>query len=330
MTFILENSSNKFILRHKIGDGATCECYIGQRHNEDSSEVYAIKIFPEKNYEFYSNEISFLTKLNKSNSIIKLYENGKGILTSLNNDNIDNDISNKQIVYYQIMEYASNGELKDYVKDVYSRLSEKTSAKLFMKIVIGVKYLHDNNIAHCDLKPENILLDKYFNPKINDFGFSQEFDGKNGNFLVHKGSGTPIYSSPDVRLAFTKGYDGIKNDIFSLGILLFVITVGDFPFKSATYSDDKYKFIIKGRYKYFWDNFDHLNLSDKFKDLINKLISLNPAKRLSIDEILKHSWLVEQLGEKYNEIYKNITKDNCIDSEIIDEEIFEELSKKKA
>ena len=330
MTFILENSLHKFILRHKIGDGATCECYIGQKHNEDSSEVYAIKIFPEKNYEFYSNEISFLTKLNKSNSIIKLYENGKGILTSLNNDNIDNDISNKQIVYYQIMEYASNGELKDYVKDVYSRLSEKTSAKLFMKIVIGVKYLHDNNIAHCDLKPENILLDKYFNPKINDFGFSQEFDGKNGNFLVHKGSGTPIYSSPDVRLAFTKGYDGIKNDIFSLGILLFVITVGDFPFKSATYSDDKYKFIIKGRYKYFWDNFDHLNLSDKFKDLINKLISLNPAKRLSIDEILKHSWLVEQLGEKYNEIYNSITKDNCLDSEIIDEEIFEELSKKKA
>ena len=166
MTFILENSSNKYLLRHKIGDGATCECYIGQRQNEDSSEVYAIKIFQEKNYEFYLNEVSFLTKLNKSNSIIKLYECGKGMLTSLNNDNLDNDNSNKQIVYYQIMEYASNGELKDYVKDVYSRLSEKTSAKLFMKIVIGVKYLHDNNIAHCDLKPENILLDKYFIPKI--------------------------------------------------------------------------------------------------------------------------------------------------------------------
>ena len=198
-----------------------------------------------------------------------------------------------------------------------------------MKIVIGVKYLHDNNIAHCDLKPENILIDKYFNPKINDFGFSQEFDGKNGNFLIHQSSRTPIYSSPDVRLAFTKGYDGKKNDVFSLGVLLFVITIGDFPFESATYSDDKYKFIIKGRYNNFWDFFSHINTSGEFKDLINKLICLNPAKRLSVDEILKHPWLVQQLGEKYNELYNNISQNNCLAAQSIDQDIFDELTSKK-
>ena len=127
---------------------------------------------------------------------------------------------------------------------------------------------------------------------MNDFGFSQEFDGKNGNFLLHKFNGTPIYSSPDVRFANTKGYDGIKNDIFSLGVLLFVITIGDFPFKSGTYSDDKYKFIIKGRFNKFWEFFDFINISDEFKDLINNLITINPAKRLSFYKILDHPWLV--------------------------------------
>ena len=331
MIFILENNSSKYILKHKIGNGATCECYTGQSVKDQSSEIYAVKIFQEKFYEFYLNEVSFLSKLNNNNSFIKLYDNGQGMLSLVNNDNdtTENENYNKQNVYYQILEYANNGELKDYVKDVYSRISEKVSAKIFMKIVIGVKYLHDNNIAHCDLKPENILIDKYFNPKINDFGFSKEFDGKNGNFLIHQSSRTPIYSSPDVRLAFTKGYDGKKNDIFSLGVLLFVITIGDFPFESATYSDDKYKFIIKGRYNNFWNFFSHINTSGEFKDLINKLISLNPAKRLSVDEILKHPWLVQQLGEKYNELYNNISKYNSLTAQSIDQDIFDELSSKK-
>ena len=319
MTFKLEDNNKKYILKQKIGSGATCQCYIGYKINEET-QIFAIKIFPQKFYNFYSNEISFLTKMNGNNNIIKIYDYGEGVLTRiLKNDN-DNycDNSNKEIIYYQILEYANNGELKDYISDSSSRIPEKISAKLFLKIVKAVKYLHDNNIAHCDLKPENILLDKNFNPKINDFGFSQEFDGKNGNYLLHKRSGTPIYSSPDVRLAFTKGYDGTKNDVFSLGVLLFVITIGDFPFESATYSDEKYKFIIKGRFNLFWEFFNYIEISEDFKNLINSLISLTPAKRLSVDEILKHPWILKNSGINYNE-QNNANLDEIIDKEIIDE-----------
>ncbi len=326
MTLLLKNNENKYILKHKIGNGATCECYVGEKINEEKSEIYAIKIFEQKFYEFYSNEVSFLSKLKENKNIIKLYEYGQGILTSsVNND----DNSNEKKVYYEIMEYANNGELKDYVNDTSSRIPENISAKLFMRITKAVKYLHENDIAHCDLKPENILLDKNFNPKINDFGFSQKFDGKNGNFLLHKRSRTPIYSSPDVRLASTKGFNGIKNDIFSLGVLLFVITIGDFPFESATYSDEKYKFIIKGRFSQYWEFFNYINISDEFKDLINNLISINPSKRLTIDEILKHPWLVKQLGESYNQLNNNISIKDDQNYEFVDREVIDELSSRK-
>ena len=321
MTLLLKNNENKYILKHKIGNGATCECYVGEKINEEKSEIYAIKIFEQK-----FNEVSFLSKLKENKNIIKLYEYGQGILTpSVNND----DNSNEKKVYYEIMEYANNGELKDYVNDISSRIPENISAKLFMRITKAVKYLHENDIAHCDLKPENILLDKNFNPKINDFGFSQKFDGKNGNFLLHKRSRTPIYSSPDVRLASTKGFNGIKNDIFSLGVLLFVITIGDFPFESATYSDEKYKFIIKGRFSQYWEFFNYINISDEFKDLINNLISINPSKRLTIDEILKHPWLVKQLGESYNKLNNNISIKDDQNYEFVDREVIDELSSRK-
>ena len=215
-TLLLEDNEKQFILKQKIGNGATCECYIGQNKNEETPRVFAIKIIPKKYYQFYINEITFLTKLKGHNNIIKLYGFGQGFLSNIeNNDFSNNDKSKKEIIYYQILEYAENGELKDYVNGTNSRIPENIAARLFIRIVKVVKYLHDNNIAHCDLKPENILLDKFFIPKLIDFGFSQEFNGKKGDYLIYKKSGTSVYSSPDVRLAFTKGYDGIKNDIFA-------------------------------------------------------------------------------------------------------------------
>ena len=323
MTFKLEDNDKQYLLKQKIGVGATCECFIGHKINEEKPEIVAIKIFPPKFYQFYFNEVSFLSKLNDNDNIIKLYEYGQGFLTNISNN--DNSSTNKDKIYYQILEYANNGELKDYINDSSSRIPENISAKIFLKIVKAVKFIHGNNIAHCDLKPENILLDQNFNPKLNDFGFSQKLDRENGN-LLHQRSGTPKYSSPDVRLAFTKGYDGIKNDIFSLGVLLFVITIGDFPFETATYSDEKYKFIIKGRFNHFWEFFNYIDLSNEFKDLINSLISHTPAKRLSIEEILKHPWLIKHLGNYNNNEQKNESiKNNLFDKEIID--IF--ISRKK-
>ena len=180
------------------------------------------------------NEVSFLSKLSDNENIIKLYEFGKGFFTSLlnyNNKNKNSEIiseinkknideSNKEKVYYQILEYAENGELKDYVIDTSTRIPEKISAKIFTKIVLSVKYLHNNNIAHCDIKPENILMDKNYTPKLNDFGFSQTFHGDEGDYILHNILGnSTIYCAPETRKAFIKGFNGVKNDIFSFDVL---------------------------------------------------------------------------------------------------------------
>ena len=334
MTYMLEDKTKKYLLRTKIGFGITCECYTGNEM-EGNSEIYAIKIFDPKFHEFYSNEISLLSKLNenknRNNNIIKLYGYGQGILTPFNNDNNSennsDDNKDKKVVYYQVLEYAVNGELKDYVNDTKTRIPENVSAKLFYQIVQGVKYLHDNNIAHCDIKPENVLLDKNFNAKLNDFGFSQKFSGEKGDYLLHQFSGSKIYSSPETKFAYTKGFDGIKNDVFSLGVLLFGITIGNFPFQRASYSDEKYKFIIKKNYKRFWEYFDYIYISEEFKDLINNLICITPSQRLSIEQILVHPWLTQNLGQNY--ISQNSEFCKFDNNDLIDQVIFDEFNSRK-
>ena len=334
MAFLLEDKAKKYLLRTKIGFGATCECYTGNEI-DGKSDIYAIKIFDPKYHEFYSNEISLLSKLNenKNNNIIKLYGYGQGTLTPLNNDNNNNigdntdDNKDKQVVYYQVLEYAVNGELKDYVTDTKTRIPENVSAKLFYQIVQSVKYLHDNNIAHCDIKPENVLLDKNFNAKLSDFGFSQKFSGEKGDYLLHQFSGSNIYCSPETKLAYTKGFDGIKNDIFSLGVLLFGITIGNFPFQRTSYSDEKYKFIIKKNYKRFWEFFDYIKISEEFKDLINNLICITPSQRLSIEQILVHPWLIKNLGQNY--ISQNDELCKLDNNEFIDQAVFDEFNSRK-
>ena len=332
MVYILEGNSNKYILEKLLGEGATCKCYLGYEilSNQEKSEPFAIKIFNQRFYPYYSNEVDILLKLPKNDNIIKLYNHGKGLFYPSSSEDKDKKINSKEKekndkeeVFFEIMEYAINGELKDYVKGKSTRIPEKISAKIFLKIVLIVKYLHNNNITHCDIKPENVLLDKYYRPLLNDFGFSQIFEGNNGDFTLHKFAGSNIYCAPETRKAYTRGFDAIKNDIFSLGVLLFVITIGDFPFINTSFSDEKYKFIIKKNYERFWEFFNSIEISDEFKDLINNLIGLNPAQRFNIDQILEHPWI-----KKYNKEI-NINGKNVYEIMDIDQDVINEFNSRK-
>ena len=332
MTYILETDSVKYILNKLLGEGVTCKCFLGQKLTSDNTEeLFAVKIFDQKYYQFYNNEVNYLSRLSDNENIIKLYEYGQGFITPLLNYNkadnclINLDLSQRQPIFFQIVEYASNGELKDYVRDTSTRIPENISAKIFFKIISTVKYLHSNNIAHCDIKPENILLDKNYNVKLNDFGFSQSFDGEKGDYLLHHFNGTNIYCAPETRKAFVKGFDGIKNDIFSLGVLLFVITVGDFPFGRPNISDDKYRYIIKKNYNRFWKYFSNIDISEEFKDLINNLICNTPSQRFDIEQILEHPWMQKYTGINF---INNCTK-NELDNFFTDQDIVDELKSRK-
>ena len=317
MLYLIENDSIKYILKRPLGEGLTCKCYLGQKISPDNAqELFAIKIFDQKYYKYFINEVNYLQKLSKNENIIKLYNYGQGFITPFINDN-NNNITEKEKIFFEIIEYAQNGELKDYILGTSTRLPEKISSKIFSKIVKALQYIHENNIAHCDIKPENILLDKNFSPKLSDFGFSQTFKGNEGDYMLHQFNGTDIYCAPETRKAYITGFNGVKHDIFSLGVLLFVITIGSFPFDRASYSDEKYRFIVKKNYKRYWEYFNFVDISEEFKDLINKLICVTPAQRLGLNEILEHPWV-----RKYN-------RNNCENEMDIDKDVIDEFNKRK-
>ena len=339
MKAILETSISKYIISELIGHGGTCTVYKGYSFSDDSKNTVAIKIFEERDKKYFDKEILIHNYLH-SEDFLQIYTCGDGYIHIENNcpeKEIENEneknISpktiyslekyNKKKIYYIIEELAENGELFDYIYELKEGFSEKISAKIFSKILSKLKILHDNRIVHCDIKPENIIVGNDFNIKLIDFGFC-EILGKEDNY-IYDYKGSEVYSAPEVRNRNNNiyGYDGIKSDIFSLGVLLFVITVGRFPFESCNYSDRKYRLIMNKKYEDYWCYFQKYNLSKEFKELIEHLICYDPSERFSIDEIFQHSFIKNNINENNNNCSKN---DNNNDNDI---EVVEELMKRK-
>lgn len=133
------------------------------------------------------------------------------------------------------------------------------------------------------MKLENILLDENLNLKVCDFGFATN---KNVNKLKSF-RGTFTYMAPEIKEG--KEYDGKKVDIFSTGVILFVIVHGIFPFTGAK-QDEYYSLIKKGLLNSYWKKVGGTHLSDEFKDLFIKMVSYDPAKRPSVAKIIVHDW----------------------------------------
>ena len=326
MQTILEANDSKYILLQKIGFGGTCSVFKGYSLSDDSQKMLAIKIFKEQTKKYFDKEI-LINKMLPSKFFLSLINYGSGFIHQ-EKKNSSNSVEPKNInncseklsgkVLYKIEEMAENGELFNYIYFIEKGFSEKISAKIFLAILKSVKILHENNIIHGDIKPENILVGNDFNLKLIDFGFSSKFNKKNNN-IIFTTEGSDQYSPPEIRKANIAGYDGIKSDIFSLGVLLFVITLGRFPFSLSSYIDKKYRLIMNKKYDLYWANYESFNLSEEFKDLMNHLISFDPKERLSIEEILEHPWIKMNINNK--EIKKN---ENNIDGDVV-----EELKKRK-
>lgn len=142
-----------------------------------------------------------------------------------------------------VFEYVSEGDLVKYFK-VNPLLEEDHLKRFFYKILKGVDYLHENQIIHRDLKLDNILIDRNMNPKICDFGISSVYDP---NKKIIDTGGTPAYLSPEVIKA--EGNVNLKSDIWSLGILLYLLGYGVVPFQAKN-MQSLYNKIIIGKYKF--------------------------------------------------------------------------------
>ena len=173
---------------------------------------------------------------------------------------------------YVVMEYVKSGELFDYIVEK-GRLGENEARHFFQQIVSGVEYCHRNMVVHRDLKPENLLLDAKSNVKIADFGLSNVM--RDGHFLKTS-CGSPNYAAPEVISG--KLYSGPEVDVWSCGVILYALLCGSLPFDDESIPN-LFKKIKGGIYNL------PSHLSPGARDLIARMLLVDPLKRVTISEI---------------------------------------------
>ncbi|XP_048856498.1 MAP/microtubule affinity-regulating kinase 3-like isoform X10 [Brienomyrus brachyistius] len=218
------------------------------------------------------------TQLNPT-SLQKLFREVR-IMKILNHPNIVKlfEVIETEKTLYLVMEYASGGEVFDYLV-AHGRLKEKEARAKFRQIVSAVQYCHQKHIVHRDLKAENLLLDGDMNIKIADFGFSNEFTlgSKLDTFC-----GSPPYAAPE--LFQGKKYDGPEVDVWSLGVILYTLVSGSLPFDGQNLKELRER-VLRGKYRI------PFYMSTDCENLLKRFLVLNPVKRGTLEQIMKDRWI---------------------------------------
>ncbi|KAG6455328.1 phosphorylase b kinase gamma catalytic chain, liver/testis isoform isoform X2 [Manduca sexta] len=196
------------------------------------------------------------------------------------------DVFESETFIFLVFELCKNGELFDYLTSVVT-LSEKKTRYIMRQVLEGVRYVHSKSIVHRDLKPENILLDDQLNVKITDFGFAKVL--KDGERLFEL-CGTPGYLAPETLKANmfddAPGY-GMEVDIWACGVIMFTLLVGCPPFWHRKQMV-MLRNIMEGKYSF--TSPEWADISEDPKDLIRRLLVVEPSERIDIHEALNHSF----------------------------------------
>ena len=195
------------------------------------------------------------------------------------------------------------GELFDYIVEK-GRLMEDEARCFFQQILSGVEYCHRNMVVHRDLKPENLLLDDKRHVKIADFGLSNVM--KDGHFLKTS-CGSPNYAAPEVISG--KLYAGPEVDVWSCGVILYALLCGSLPFDDESIPN-LFRKIKNGIY-----SLPH-HLSPGARDLIPRMLLVNPMKRITIAEIRQHQWFTTHLPRYLAVIQVTHQTQHCLDFSI--------------
>ncbi|XP_073283722.1 CBL-interacting serine/threonine-protein kinase 3-like [Primulina huaijiensis] len=256
----------KYEVGRTIGEGTFAKVKFAK--NSETGQPVALKILDKdkvlkhKMAEQIRREIATM-KLIKHPNVVRLYE-----------------VMASKTKIFIVMEFVTGGELFDNIAN-HGRMKEDDARKYFQQLINAVDYCHSRGVFHRDLKPENLLMDDAGNLKVSDFGLSALSQTVRDDGLLHTTCGTPNYVAPEV--LNDRGYDGATADLWSCGVILFVLLAGYLPFDDANLMN-LYSKISSAEFTCPpWFSFGAMKL-------IARILEPNPMKRITIPEILEDEW----------------------------------------
>lgn len=281
--------SDEYELKEELGKGAFSivrRCIQKSTQLEFAAKIINTKKLSQRDHQKLEREAKICRQLKHSN-IVRLHD-------SIPEENF----------HYLIFDLVTGGEL---FEDIVARefYSEVDASHCIQQILDAVRHCHENNIVHRDLKPENLLLaskNKGANVKLADFGLAIEVQGDQTAW--HGFAGTPGYLSPEV---LKKEPYGKPVDIWACGVILYILLVGYPPF----WDEDQHRLysqIKAGAYDYPSPEWD--TVTAEAKNLINLMLTVNPAKRISAAEALKHPWICNR--EKFASVVHRQETVDCL------------------
>ncbi|KAL9229026.1 hypothetical protein vseg_004544 [Gypsophila vaccaria] len=276
----------KYELGRTLGEGSFAKVKFAK--NLDTGDVVAVKIL---NRDFLlrhhmiqqiKREIATM-KVIKHPNVVKLHE-----------------VMASKTKIYMVLELVDGGELFDTIAK-HGRLQEDNARKYFQQLINAVDYCHSRGVYHRDLKPENLLLDSFGVLKIADFGLSVFSRQVREDGLLHTTCGTPNYVAPEVLT--DKGYDGSASDVWSCGVILFVLMAGYLPFDVPNLMA-LYKKIQRADYTFPpW-------FSSGARKLIQRILDPNPSTRITLSEILQDKWFRKDYHAPSSEEEESVNLDD--------------------
>lgn len=283
---------HRYELGRQLGQGTFAKVYRARELKTGMNVAIKVidkeKILKVGMIEQIKREISVM-RLVRHPNVVELYE----------------VMASKTKIYF-VMEYVKGGEL--FGKVAKGKLKEDAARRYFQQLISAVDYCHSRGVYHRDLKPENLLLDENGNLKVSDFGLSALAESKHQDGLLHTTCGTPAYVAPEV--INRRGYDGAKADIWSCGVILFVLLAGYLPFHDSNLME-MYRKIGKAEFKFpNW-------FGPEVRRLLSKILDPNPNARISIAKIMENSWFRRGLEPKLRVIKPEATEPPPLDIDAV-------------
>ncbi|CAI0408284.1 unnamed protein product [Linum tenue] len=255
----------KYEMGRMLGKGTFAKVYYAK--HKSTGESVAIKVM---NKEQVKKE-GMMEQIQREISVMRLVRHPNVV-------ELKEVMATRSRIFF-VMEYVKGGEL--FAKVAKGKLKEETARKYFQQLISAVDFCHSRGVSHRDLKPENLLLDDNEDLKVSDFGLSALPEQLRNDGLLHTQCGTPAYVAPEVLRR--KGYDGAASDLWSCGVILFVLVSGFLPFQHQNLMR-MYSKVFKAEFECPpW-------VSVEARRLISKLLVADPSRRITIPAIMRVPW----------------------------------------